>query len=88
MDAELKACSFLERLTNEFSDADVDYQCSAGVHEFVVRHAGSRFKIEFSDPSLLRRSERDLEQTVGQLAARIRAHSNRPSAPAAKPGAA
>jgi hypothetical protein len=87
MDAELKACSFLERLTNEFSDADVDYQCSAGVHEFVVRHAGSRFKIEFSDPSLLRTSERDLEQTVGQMVARIRAHGQLASTPAAKAAA-
>lgn len=75
MDAELKACRILESLIERLHDATVDYQCHGGVHEFVVLHAGSRFKIEFPEQSLLRRSEQDLELTAGQIVERIRATS-------------
>jgi hypothetical protein len=75
MDAERRACVILERLIDRLHDATVDYQCNAGVHEFVVLHAGSRFKIQFAEQSLLRRSEQDLEQVAGQIVERIRTHS-------------
>ena len=87
MDAELKACSLLERLTERLDDATVDYQCNRGVHEFLVRRAGSRFKIEFSEPSLLRRSEQELEQAAGRIVERIRAFSQPASAPATRAAA-
>jgi len=75
MDAERRACLILERLIDRLHDATVDYQCSAGVHEFVVRHSGSCFKIQFPEQSLLRRSEHDLEQVTAQIVERIRTHS-------------
>jgi hypothetical protein len=75
VDAELKACRILESLIERLHDATVDYQCYGGVHRFVVRHAGSRFKIEFPEQSLLRRSEQDLEQVTAQIVERIRTHS-------------
>jgi hypothetical protein len=81
MDAERRACLILERLIDQLHDATVDYQCSAGVHEFVVVHSGSRFKIQFPEQSLLRRSEQDLEQLAGQFVERIRTHSWPRSAP-------
>jgi hypothetical protein len=75
MDADLKACTILERLTDQLHDATVEYQCVAGVHEFFVRCAGSRYSIRLPELSLLRRSVQDLEQLVGQVVERIRIDS-------------
>ncbi len=75
MDADLKACVILERLTDRLHDATVDYQCHAGVHEFIVRYAGYRFTVRFPEQALLRRGMQELEQAAAQIIERIRANS-------------
>ena len=75
MDADLKACAILERLTDRLHDVTVDYKCTAGVHEFIVCYAGSRFMLRFPEQALLRRGMQELEQTVGQIVERIQRSS-------------
>ena len=53
-------------------DVTVDYKCGAGVHEFIVCYAGSRFMLRFPEQALLRRGMQELEQMVGQIVERIR----------------
>jgi hypothetical protein len=76
MDADLRACAILERLIDRLHDVTVDYQCRAGMHEFIVRYAGSRFMLRFPEQALLRRGMQELEQTVGQIVERIRANGS------------
>ena len=73
MDADLRACAILERLTERLHDVTVDYECKAGVHEFLVRYAGSRFMLRFPEQTLLRRGIEELEQIVASIVERIRA---------------
>jgi len=72
MDADQKACAILERLIDQLHDVTVDYKCGAGVHEFIVCYAGSRFMLRFPEQALLRRGLQELEQMVGQIVERIR----------------
>jgi hypothetical protein len=75
MDAvQQRACLVLEHLIDRLSAARVDYQCVAGVHEFTVCHAESRFSIRFLETALLRRGTEALEQAVTQIVDRIRAN--------------
>ena len=39
------ACRILERPGHKLSDAEVDYEAFAGVHNFIINHAGIRFRI-------------------------------------------
>jgi len=72
MDADQRACAILERLIDRLHDVTVDYKCGAGVHEFIVCYAGSRFMLRFPEQALLRRGMQELEQMVGQIVERIR----------------
>jgi hypothetical protein len=72
MDAAQRACAILERLIDQLHDVTVDYKCGAGVHEFIVCYAGSRFMLRFPEQALLRRGLQELEQMVGQIVERIR----------------
>ena len=72
MNADLRACAILERLIERLHDVTVDYKCGAGVHEFIVCYAGSRFMLRFPEQALLRRGMQELEQMVGQIVERIR----------------
>ena len=40
---EEAACRILERLGHKLSDAEVDYETFAGMHNFIINHAGTRF---------------------------------------------
>ena len=72
MDAELKASAILERLSDRLHDATVDYQCQAGIHEFLVLYSGSRFMIRFREQALLRKSMQEIEHAAAQIIERIR----------------
>jgi predicted DNA-binding protein (UPF0278 family) len=71
------ACLILERLSSYLSDASVDYECLAGVHTFVIRRAGARFKVGLPEQMLLRKQISQLEELASQVVARVRSH-NRP----------
>jgi hypothetical protein len=75
MNADLRACAILECLIERLHDVTVDYKCGAGVHEFTVCYAGSRFMLRFPEQALLRRGMQELEQMLGQIVERIRSSS-------------
>ena len=64
---EEAACTILERLGDHFSDAEVDYESFAGLHSFIVKHAGIRFRLKFSEQTLLRTSVEQLEETIRRV---------------------
>jgi hypothetical protein len=45
---EEAACRILERLGHKLSDAEVDYETFAGMHNFIINHAGTRFRVQFA----------------------------------------
>jgi hypothetical protein len=83
VDAEAKACAVLEHLIGRLHDAEVDYQCAGSSHEFLIRHAGSRFTIRFAEQSLLTKTLPHLYALLAPMVERIRANSHRqtPAAP-------
>ena len=56
---EEAACRILERLGHKLSDAEVDYESFAGMHNFIINHAGTRFRVQFAEQTLLRKSADD-----------------------------
>jgi hypothetical protein len=77
LSVEEKACVVLETLSSQLSDGSVDYECRTGVHTFVIRHAGARFKTRVPEQMLLSKDTSQLEQMASQVAAQVRSH-NRP----------
>ena len=56
---EEAACRILERLAHKLSDAEVDYDTFAGTHNFIINHAGTRFRVQFAEQALRRKSVED-----------------------------
>ena len=71
LDVEDSACVILERLGQKLSDAELDYETFAGVHNFIINHAGNRFRVQFSEQTLLRKSVEELEETIHKVAERV-----------------
>jgi len=69
------ACTILEQLGHRLTDVELDYDSFAGMHNFIIKHAGSRFRIQFSEHTLLRKSIEELEETIRQVAERVLANS-------------
>ena len=69
------ACTILEQLGHRLHDAELDYDCFAGVHSFLIEHAGSRFRIQFAEHTLLTKRMEELEETIRQVAERVLANS-------------
>jgi|SoiMetStandDraft_2_1073263.scaffolds.fasta_scaffold484016_2 hypothetical protein len=53
------ACRILERPGHKLSDAEVDYEAFAGVHNLIITHAGIRFRVQFAEQTLRRKSLED-----------------------------
>jgi len=68
---EEAACRILERLGHKLNDAEVDYETFAGVHNFIINHAGARFRVQFAEQTLRRRSVEDLEDAIHKVAERV-----------------
>jgi hypothetical protein len=69
------ACRILERLGHKLTDAQVDYESFAGVHNFIINHAGTRFRVQFAEQALLRKSVEDLEEAIHKVAERVLSNS-------------
>ena len=69
--AEEAACAILERLALQLSDATVDYECAGGVYHFMIAYAGTRFRVQFPEQVLLRKSLKDVEATVSKVVERV-----------------
>ena len=66
-DIDLKACTILERLSAELSDATVDYCCTQDLHEFQITRAGVKHELGFLERVLELRELPDIEQVVNRL---------------------
>jgi hypothetical protein len=51
---EEAARTILERLGHKLRDAEVDYETFAGMHNFIINHAGARFRVQFAEQTLRR----------------------------------
>ena len=60
-----------ERLGLELSAAQMDYESFNGIHNFTITHAGTRFRIQFAEQTLLTRSMEQLEETICKIAERV-----------------
>jgi hypothetical protein len=72
---EEAACRILERLGHKLSDAEVDYETFAGMHNFIINHAGTRFRVQFAEQALRRKSVEDLEEAIHKVAERVLSNS-------------
>jgi hypothetical protein len=71
-DIDFKACSILERFEAEVPDADVDYVCGNGVHEFFITNDGMTHEVGFTDRVLEMKKLADIEQVVARIAEQIK----------------
>ena len=72
---EEAACRILERLGRKLTDAEVDYETFAGMHNFIINHAGTRFRVQFADQALRRKSVEDLEEAIHKVAEQVLSNS-------------
>jgi hypothetical protein len=72
---EEAACRILDRLGRKLGDAEVDYETFAGVHNFIINHAGTRFRVQFAEQALLRKNAEELEETIHKVAERVLSNS-------------
>jgi hypothetical protein len=72
---EEAACRILERLGDKLIDAEVDYESFSGVHNFIIKHAGTRFRVQFAEQALRRKSVEDLEEAIHKVAERVLSNS-------------
>jgi hypothetical protein len=74
-DIDLKACTILERLSEQFSDATVDYCCTQDLHEFMITRGGLTHELGFLERVLELREIPDIEQVVNKLVDEIKSSS-------------
>ena len=65
----------MERLGHKLRDAELDYETFAGVHNFIIKHAGSRFRVQFAEQALRRKCAEHLEEAIHKVAERVLANS-------------
>ena len=70
-EVEKAACTILEHLGQKLSDAEVDYESFNGLHNFLIRHDGTRFRVQFTDQALLRKSAYESEEAIHKVVERV-----------------
>jgi len=55
----------------KLSDAEVDYESFNGLHNFLIRHDGTRFRVQFTDQALLRKSAYEIEEAIHKVVERV-----------------
>jgi len=70
-EVEKAACTILEHLGQKLSDAEVDYESFNGLHNFLIRHDGTRFRVQFTDEALLRKSAYEIEEAIHKVVERL-----------------
>jgi len=71
VDTELKAGLILEDLSQQLSDAVVDYHFASGNHEFRIHRGDIVYQVDFPERVLLEHQIRDLEKVVPQIVDRL-----------------
>ncbi len=74
-DIDIKACTILERLSEQLSDATVDYCCTQDLHEFLIERGGVKHEVGFMERVLELRELPDIEQVVARLAEELKSSS-------------
>jgi len=67
VDTDLKAGLILEDLSQQLSDAVVDYQFTGGNHKFRIRRGDVTYQVHFPERVLLEHQIRDLERVVPRI---------------------
>ena len=67
VDTDLKAGLILEDLSQQLSDAVVDYQFTGGNHKFRIRRGDVTYQVDFPERVLLEHQIRDLERVVPRI---------------------
>ena len=65
------ACTILEHLGQKLSDAEVDYESFDGLHNFMIRHDGTRFRAQFTEQDLLRKTPSEIEEAIQKVVERV-----------------
>ena len=71
VDTDLKAGLILEDLTQQLSDAVIDYHFADGNHEFRIHRGNVIYQVDFPERVLLEHQIRDLEKVVPQIVSRL-----------------
>ncbi len=71
VDTDLKAGLILEDLSQQLSDAVIDYHFAGGNHEFRIHRGGLVHQVDFPERVLLAHQIRDLEKVVPQIVDRL-----------------
>ena len=71
VDTDLKAGLILEDLSQQLSDAVIDYRFIGGSHRFRIHHADITYQVDFPERILLEHQIRDLEKIVPQIVDRL-----------------
>ncbi len=74
-DIDIKACTILERLSEQLNDATVDYCCTQDLHEFLIERGGVKHEVGFMERVLELRELPDIEQVVARLAEELKSSS-------------
>ena len=67
VDTDLKAGLILEDLSQQLSDAVVDYQFAGGNHKFRIHRGDMTYQVDFPERVLLEHQIRDLERVVPRI---------------------
>jgi hypothetical protein len=51
-----RACTVLQRLRHKLIDAKIGYESVEGVHNFLIQHGGTRFRVQFTEGTLLKKA--------------------------------
>jgi hypothetical protein len=71
VDTDLKAGLILEDLSQQLSDAVIDYRFAGGSHRFRIRRGDVTYQVDFPERVLLEHQIRDLEKIVPQIVDRL-----------------
>jgi hypothetical protein len=68
---EETACTILEQLAEKLSDAKVDYESFDSLHNFIIEQDGTRFRVQFTEQTLLRKNAHEIEEAVHKVVERV-----------------
>jgi hypothetical protein len=68
---EETACTILEQLTQKLSGANVDYERFDSLHNFIIEQDGTRFRVQFTEQTLLRKNAYEIEEAVHKVVERV-----------------
>ena len=71
LNVEKAACTILEHLGQKLSDAEIDYESFDGLHNFLIQHDGTRFRVQFTEQALLMKGPYEIEEAIHKVVERV-----------------